>query len=898
MALRKPVALPDSSDEEVADPPVDDSPPSPPAPVIRRARRSGDDLSGNTTFPTRTRDEAQRQPTVKQAVKDKENYAAAQQKIEKLTKDLEKAKQQVRKSAKSATTKVVDDDDVESEERDESDTPAGISFKSSIQPLPVLPTEGMRPTVFVRKGSRQTGPPKTSSRAFLVLPEVVPDPPGTSSPPESPSPNGQDDITVRILTVHAFPESGLQMAWAEECFRSACRAANERYITKRGSHTRSQIVTSTRNLFAAHYKFNRTSISAAVINSNRALSVKLTKKATFGYKDIDTRTGYGANSILTDIRHLTTFKNRHSVGAVFASRFNPYPLETVALEFAVLEFCANEWSTGAFVAAQFFEKDVLKSYNTHLKDIRDWHGYNEEVVNNIRRTWFSRASCSLNLATPANADTHIDPAQEAALRDELAGRTGATDSEQEPETEVAVATSVTDIDSPGPDFRSIRLGNLNLLTQLGKEETLKCDVVERHGETDVVRKTVVGTRRVYRARIFGSQDPITAVVCEGSRFDKWKAEAERRQSLFGITESRNINALIYHDELITIAQFRQIYDNMPLTAAYIEYQMARDLPHTANYGYYTTSIRVSTGRLCLHDQFSPSEEDELETACTELFPWDMTVAPSTRDIIEEQLFARLNVPDIPILLAPFSVFRFDVRTPFYGRVPLAQLATVDGDVLDFQIQFSPREIEELEVNIGPWIPTSLRAGFTRMENQWTRIALPANKMDFAFHSQIQIKMSWDDDYMNKRWLSEATRILGPWITADNHMLSDLCLTDSATLSFRLHYPKYINDPDTSSNALYLFVFRPKIAIDADGKCFADVPHPGERFYWSFDPSGVERLGDEPDDLIALPRVFFEVGVTGWSWTAGQYNLLKNFQQAKEQDRPRSAPWRLPGREQF
>jgi hypothetical protein len=47
-----------------------------------------------------------------------------------------------------------------------------------------------------------------------------------------------------------------------------------------------------------------------------------------------------------------------------------------------------------------------------------------------------------------------------------------------------------------------------------------------------------------------------------------------------------------------------------------------------------------------------------------------------------------------------------------------------------------------------------------------RIALPGTKTDFAFHSEIQIKMSWDDDYINKRWLSEAARILGPWIGED------------------------------------------------------------------------------------------------------------------------------------
>ncbi|KAJ7687607.1 hypothetical protein B0H17DRAFT_1136158 [Mycena rosella] len=84
--------------------------------------------------------------------------------------------------------------------------------------------------------------------------------------------------------------------------------------------------------------------------------------------------------------------------------------------------------------------------------------------------------------------------------------------------------------SPPSDFRSVRLGDLNLLTQMGNEETLTSDVVERRGPGFVQRKAVVGTR-------------------------KWKAEVESYQSLrlpfvpqlFGITKSHGVNVLIYHD---------------------------------------------------------------------------------------------------------------------------------------------------------------------------------------------------------------------------------------------------------------------------------------------------------------------------------------------------------------
>lgn len=72
-----------------------------------------------------------------------------------------------------------------------------------------------------------------------------------------------------------------------------------------------------------------------------------------------------------------------------------------------------------------------------------------------------------------------------------------------------------------PDFRTIRAGDLNLLTQVGFEETLQVNLAEPWGKRAVFQpKVVVGMRKVYRARVFGTPDPMTAVVYEGSLFDK------------------------------------------------------------------------------------------------------------------------------------------------------------------------------------------------------------------------------------------------------------------------------------------------------------------------------------------------------------------------------------------
>ncbi|KAJ7677777.1 hypothetical protein DFH06DRAFT_1121345 [Mycena polygramma] len=71
------------------------------------------------------------------------------------------------------------------------------------------------------------------------------------------------------------------------------------------------------------------------------------------------------------------------------------------------------------------------------------------------------------------------------------------------------------------NFRLIPAGDLNILTQVGSDEIIEEDVIEPRETGNVTRRIgVVGTRRVYRARIFGHLDPMTAIVYEGSQFSK------------------------------------------------------------------------------------------------------------------------------------------------------------------------------------------------------------------------------------------------------------------------------------------------------------------------------------------------------------------------------------------
>ncbi|KAF7353285.1 hypothetical protein MSAN_01516500 [Mycena sanguinolenta] len=247
------------------------------------------------------------------------------------------------------------------------------------------------------------------------------------------------EYSARVIILNAFPDIGLQTTWAKECFKNASRAANEHYkingrmislIKKRGSHIRSQLVTIVRTLFAKHYDFSRTSTSSAAIKFNRDLSDKLNKGAAFHYKTVDDLSGYAGNAIFSDIRGAVLFKNKTSLAALFPSKFNPYPLPALALEFLCIDHCNSEWSTGKHVVAEFKEKDLIKKYTTHLADITTWAELNKAVVDNLCLKWYTRASRTLSGLAP-DIVTNIDETRAGALREELEGHTGLTDSEAE-----------------------------------------------------------------------------------------------------------------------------------------------------------------------------------------------------------------------------------------------------------------------------------------------------------------------------------------------------------------------------------------------------------------------------------------------------------------------------------
>ncbi|KAJ7769240.1 hypothetical protein B0H14DRAFT_353059 [Mycena olivaceomarginata] len=84
--------------------------------------------------------------------------------------------------------------------------------------------------------------------------------------------------------------------------------------------------------------------------------------------------------------------------------------------------------------------------------------------------------------------------------------------------------SSTTIEQPRSDFRSVNLGDLILYDETDRQNVVNYLPIHHRRTGVVIRhiKVVVATRRVYRARMFGSQDPMTVVVYDDTKFEQAK----------------------------------------------------------------------------------------------------------------------------------------------------------------------------------------------------------------------------------------------------------------------------------------------------------------------------------------------------------------------------------------
>jgi hypothetical protein len=57
----------------------------------------------------------------------------------------------------------------------------------------------------------------------------------------------------------------------------------------------------------------------------------------------------------------------------------------------------------------------------------------------------------------------------------------------------------------------------------------------------------------------------------------------------------------------------------------------------------------------------------------------------------------------------------------------------------------------------------------------------------------------------------------------------------------------------------------------------------EKYYWAFDPAGLNRLTHEMVEDIGLPTIEFSIGLMGRRWEESDYDMIRDFHVAKRFD---------------
>ncbi|KIK05918.1 hypothetical protein K443DRAFT_3478 [Laccaria amethystina LaAM-08-1] len=240
-----------------------------------------------------------------------------------------------------------------------------------------------------------------------------------------------------VSTHDAFPDITLRRQWTLRCWKQALKDADEwieisdrmtSLVKNCGSRICGHIISCVWPQIIAMYGFVRKTTSQ-VVAQNCTLHNKLILKGAFHYKDPDTLSSFAQNKIISEILHLAWFEDKHLQGPLLSEHFNPISLETLVI-FMMIDFCLHEWSTGAFLQATFYEKDVIHTHKIYRAEVEAWSDMNLTVTSNIRKKLFT---CALHNSGVVSKQAAIVSGLVGEAKDqvqtELDGRTGDTDNE-------------------------------------------------------------------------------------------------------------------------------------------------------------------------------------------------------------------------------------------------------------------------------------------------------------------------------------------------------------------------------------------------------------------------------------------------------------------------------------
>ncbi|KAF7337011.1 hypothetical protein MVEN_02137700 [Mycena venus] len=397
---------------------------------------------------------------------------------------------------------------------------------------------------------------------------------------------------------------------------------------------------------------------------------------------------------------------------------------------------------------------------------------------------------------------------------------------------------------------------------------------------------VVSLRRVHSAKIDRGRSIVTVAIYQGDGAKReWREAITKYMSvrhpniiqICGTARSGDIHATIFHDDLIPLQQFLNLYRHSHFSTVYIYVHCIMEFEATRRYLQSTFQRRLghedctfwmrrSTGRLCADlaytgNMYFTDVYDFSDAHATSFQQGIQSLGGPGQDaqIIE---FLTLNqYHDIChgdlrqsrciSILSPVTVNLGAVISCSPGDQldDLGEIACLPVYAERSAYAYRWSTLDTSRVNVGEV-----------MDDSWTRCAsgdLPFSKMGL-----------WASAPCTGFWLSQANHIFSHLQILSNHQ--NYALVEEIVFEIVIASAITAEPPEG-----FLFLCPPEdFHIGLASFRWPDCPA-----YWALDPLGTERLSMEDATGLGFPLILLSTRIEGSSWDAGVYAGLRQFHEA-------------------
>ncbi|KAJ6563962.1 hypothetical protein B0H19DRAFT_74453 [Mycena capillaripes] len=290
-------------------------------------------------------------------------------------------------------------------------------------------------------------------------------------------------------------------------------------------------------------------------------------------------------------------------------------------------------------------------------------------------------------------------------------------------------------------------------------------------------------------------------------------------------------------------------------------------------------IRLSTGKLCVN----VGNGEELIGI---FFMWHVrTKFPSikfTENDLDDKLLSRLKLDDLYHLLTRHYTWDVAHFSSTLGTIMLPSLCRIPDPGADFdatEISAIPiaNHFTPSSIYVESWYSRTFQV--ETLATGWTRV----DYLDSHGRLSIDIRLV-DEDDARKWWVLQQGYVIAQLqdaISFDDEMvfvtaIGFYCTFNTSPENFTLQ-GTFMADAPTDD--VYLFIFSPKVDL-VDGRFIVTSPPAAERYYWAFDPAGLDRLTDPTAEDLGLPTPEFSIKLWGIQWTKRLHDITCDFHTAK------------------